>query len=55
MRKSKQKKCIKQDNNYTVKTVTSQRKKEQLHISNNLRTIIKICYLSELSEEFQDR
>ena len=39
MRKSKQRKYIKQDNNYTVKTVTSQSKKEQLHIRNNLRTI----------------
>ena len=28
-----------QNNNYTVKTVTSQSKKEQLHIRNNLRTI----------------
>ena len=40
MRKSKRRKCIKQDNNYTVKTVASQSKKEQLlHIRNNLRTI----------------
>ena len=40
MRKSKQRKSTKQDINYTVKTVTSQSKKEQLlHIRNNLRTI----------------